>query len=421
MNFKKKFVSFLFISATVIVSSASLTMANTLGSVNGNNVNVRTESNTGSDVLTKYSAGQAVNVIGYENNFFKVDIDGAGLYIAVDFIDILKANGTIDGDNVNVRSSASMDSAVLGKLNNSDEVVVVGCSDGWLKIEYNDSVAYVNEDFVKGEFVGYISGNMDSFSVTASVMSEPVASEVVIPAEAVTSEAVVPEATEPESAASAEETTAKNVVEPKVANTEALYGVISSSTGLRLRSEADIESKVLTLIPSGVALDILSQTQGWLKVNFAGYEGYISDEFVTLNYGTKPESNANEIGQQVIDYGKRFLGTPYKWAGNDLSKGVDCSGFVYNVYKHFGVNLNRNSAAMASNGYAVSKSDLQVGDLVLFDTSGPNNGGISHVGIYMGDGKFIHSSSSTRTWGVVISSLSEEYYIKAYVSARRVL
>ena len=396
MNFKKKFVSFLLISTTVIVSSASLAMAATLGSVNGNNVNVRSESNTNSDVITKYGEGQAVNIIGYENDFFKVDIDGAQLYIAVDFVDILKANGTIDGDSVNVRASAAMDSAVLGKLNDSDEVVVVGCSDGWLKIEYNDSVAYISENFVKGEFVGYISGNMEAPAVVA-----------------------VAETVEP---APVEAAVVQNEVEVKtVEPSESLYGIISSETGLRLRSEANIESKVLTLIPSGVALDIIGQKQDWLKVNFAGYEGYVSEEFVTLNYGAKPESNISGKAQAVIDYGKQFLGTPYKWAGNDLTKGVDCSGFVYNVYKHFGVSLNRSSASMAGDGYAVSKSELQAGDIILFDTTGSNNGGISHVGIYMGDGRFIHSSSSTRTWGVVISSLSEEYYVKAYVMARRVL
>ena len=390
MNFKKKFVSFFIISATVVASSVSLVSANTLGSVNANNVNVRTESNTDSDVITKYSEGQAVNIIGYENDFFKVEIDGAELYIAADFIHVLKAQGVIGGDNVNVRSSAAMESSVLGKLNDGDAVVVVGCNDGWLKIEYNGSVAYINEDFVTGDFVKHISGNMDSDTQEAPA---PVEAQV-----------------------------AQIEAAPKAVTGDALYAVVSSSTGLRLRSAANTESKVLTLIPSGVALDVSGQEQGWIKVNFAGYEGYISDEFVTLNYGPKPVSNSNNaLAQQIIDYGKQFLGTPYKWAGNDLTKGVDCSGFVYNVYKHFGVSLNRSSASMINDGYAVAKSELQTGDIILFDTTGTNDGGISHVGIYMGDGKFIHSSSSTKTWGVVISSLSEEYYIRTYVTARRVL
>ena len=388
MNFKNKLVSFVLISATVIASSATLAMANTLGCVNTNNVNVRTQSNVNSEVLTKYGTGQALNIIGYENDFFKVDIDGADLYIAADFVDVLKAQGVICGDNVNVRVNASMESNVLGTLNDGDTVVVVGCNDGWLKIEYNDSVGYINEDFVQGDFVKYISGNMEPAEVKSTEVEQ----------------------------AAVEQTE----IAPKAMASDELYAVVTSSTGLRLRSSADLESNVITLISSGVAVDVLAQESGWVKVNYAGNEGYVSDEFVEIKYGVKPVFNSSKA-QQVIDYGKQFLGTPYKWAGNDLTKGVDCSGFVYNVYKHFGVSLNRSSAAMTGNGHVVSKSDLQPGDLVLFDTSGPNNGGISHVGIYMGDDKFIHSSSSTRTWGVVISSLNEDYYIRTYVTARRVL
>jgi len=383
MNFKKKFVGFLLISSTVILSSASLVLANTLGSVNANNVNVRVESNTNSDVFTKFGTGQALDIVGFENGFFKVNVDSAELYISAEFVDILKANGSVAGDNVNVRINASMESDVLGKLGESDEVVVVGCKDNWLKIEYNGSVAYVNKEFISGDYVGYISGNMDDSPAAVTISPK--------------------------------------IVEVEAVDLESVYAVVSSETGLRLRSEANTESKVLTLIPSGVVLDILEQRQGWIKVNFAGYEGYVSDEFITLSKGVKPTISGSGIGYQIVDYGKQFLGTPYLWAGNDLNKGVDCSGFVYNVFKNFGIGLNRSSSAMASNGYAVSKSDLQAGDLVLFDTTGSNNGGISHVGIYMGDGRFIHSSSSTKTWGVVISSLSEDYYIRTYVTARRVL
>ena len=76
---------------------------------------------------------------------------------------------------------------------------------------------------------------------------------------------------------------------------------------------------------------------------------------------------------------------------------------------------------MVRNGTQISKDQLQAGDLVFFDTTGVNDGGISHVGIYMDNGNFIHSSSSKRTWGVTISSLNEDYYIRTYVTAARVL
>ena len=114
------------------------------------------------------------------------------------------------------------------------------------------------------------------------------------------------------------------------------------------------------------------------------------------------------------------MGTPYVYGGTNLNKGVDCSGFVYSVYKNFGVNLNRSSAGMASNGVYVEKSNLQPGDLVLFDTTGVNDGKISHVGIYIGNGQYIHSTSG-KEYCVTISELNNDYGLRTYVTARRVL
>ncbi|MVP02605.1 C40 family peptidase [Paenibacillus lutrae] len=109
-----------------------------------------------------------------------------------------------------------------------------------------------------------------------------------------------------------------------------------------------------------------------------------------------------------------LVGTPYKWAGTSTS-GFDCSGFTSYVFDKFGVDLARTSKAQNGQGSAVSKSDLRAGDLVFFNTDGK---GISHVGIYIGNNKFAHSASNK---GVIKSDLSESYYAKRYVSARRVL
>ncbi|MPN39735.1 Gamma-D-glutamyl-L-lysine dipeptidyl-peptidase [bioreactor metagenome] len=114
------------------------------------------------------------------------------------------------------------------------------------------------------------------------------------------------------------------------------------------------------------------------------------------------------------------MGTPYVYGGTNLNKGVDCSGFVYSVFKNFGIDLNRSSAGMASNGVYVEKSSLQPGDLILFDTTGANDGGISHVGMYIGNGQYIHSTSG-REYCVTISDLNNDYGLRTYVTARRVL
>lgn len=120
-------------------------------------------------------------------------------------------------------------------------------------------------------------------------------------------------------------------------------------------------------------------------------------------------------GDRVIAVAAQYLGTPYKYGGQGPS-GFDCSGFVKYVYNKFNINLNRTAADQYKHGVAVSKDELQIGDLVFF-ASGKY---IDHVGIYSGNGMFIHSSSP-RSGGVIYSSLTEGYYARTYVGAKRIL
>lgn len=108
------------------------------------------------------------------------------------------------------------------------------------------------------------------------------------------------------------------------------------------------------------------------------------------------------------------LGAPYKWAGT-TTRGFDCSGYTSWVFDKLGIDLPHSSKGQAELGTWVDKSDLRPGDLVFFNTDGK---GISHVGVYVGDGKFYHSATNE---GVVITKLSESYYAKRYVTARRIL
>ncbi len=174
----------------------------------------------------------------------------------------------------------------------------------------------------------------------------------------------------------------------------------------------------------GEIFDVMQSGADWLKIKTAeGTTGYVSTEYVSLRTGKKPETKTvlpapSSKANEVISYAKQFLGTPYVWGGTDLEKGVDCSGYVFAVMQKFGVTLNRNSASMTSNGVPVKKSELAPGDLVFFDTD--RNGGISHVGIYIGNDQYIHSSSGNKS-GVIISDITDSYSQTTYVTARRVL
>ncbi|TQE91443.1 C40 family peptidase [Ureibacillus terrenus] len=117
--------------------------------------------------------------------------------------------------------------------------------------------------------------------------------------------------------------------------------------------------------------------------------------------------------QQLITTAKQYIGVPYLWGGT-TAKGFDCSGYVQRVFADLGIELNRTSAAQYTQGVPVSRQNLQIGDLVFFNTSGS---GVSHVGIYIGNNEFINSSSSK---GVSIASLDSSYWNSRYVGARRI-
>jgi cell wall-associated NlpC family hydrolase len=120
----------------------------------------------------------------------------------------------------------------------------------------------------------------------------------------------------------------------------------------------------------------------------------------------------------VISTARSLLGTPYVWGGESPSEGgFDCSGFTQYVYSRAGYTLNRVSADQATQGTAVSRANLQPGDLVFF--SFQQNGTVNHVGIYIGNGQMIHSP---KTGDVVkVTNITTSYWESHYITARRII
>ncbi|WP_211320356.1 C40 family peptidase [Tumebacillus permanentifrigoris] len=128
------------------------------------------------------------------------------------------------------------------------------------------------------------------------------------------------------------------------------------------------------------------------------------------------QAEHKKIGKRVADSAVHYVGTPYVWGGTKPS-GFDCSGFTQYILKQYGgIAVPRNSYDQFNVGQTVSRQELQPGDLVFFSTYAP---GPSHLGIYVGAGKFVHALNPEK--GVTTSTLDTDYYKTRFVGARRVI
>jgi len=132
--------------------------------------------------------------------------------------------------------------------------------------------------------------------------------------------------------------------------------------------------------------------------------------------GRSTEAREN-LQDGLVETARRFIGTPYRWGGESARSGFDCSGLTMTVYRLNGLELPRNSRSQFRAGRPVTRDALQRGDLVFFATG--SRGRVSHVGIYSGQGNFIHAPRKGKT--IRTASLSSGYFNTRYVGARRYL
>lgn len=200
-------------------------------------------------------------------------------------------------------------------------------------------------------------------------------------------------------------------------STHKLTMLVAVKDDVCVRSGPGTVHKVLTTVNKGTSLKRLARVGNWVKVALQdGRCGYVYRPLVEVVSCAKQSlSTAYTKGQpDIVRTALAFRGTRYRRGGASRG-GFDCSGFTRYVFAKYGITLPHSSAAQAKIGKPVPKSELQPGDLVFFQTY---RRGISHVGIYIGNGKFVHASTYRR--GVTVDSLNSSYYASRYRGARRV-
>ena len=378
MSINRKYIMAGMLSTALVVPMSDVTnsYADDTRIITGR-VNFRTGPGNEYSSMGKIEKGETVTYLGTSGGWIKIEYNSKTGYVYKDYISEVDSSSSTNikyvntSAGLNVRKGPSTSYAKITTLANGTKVNVISTSNGWAQITSGSITGYVSEQ--------YLSSNAPNGGNTSNTES----------------------------------------------NETAIIKYVNSSTGLNVRKGPSTSYDKIATLAHGTKVTVKSTSNGWSQITSENITGYVSDQYLS---STKPSigsssdtnsSTSSTSASKVISYAKQLLGKPYVW-GAQGPNGFDCSGFTYYVFKNAaGITLPRTSAAQSKYGMAVSKSNLKPGDLVFFDTSGPNNGGVTHCGMYIGDGQFIHAASGQGK--VVINNLNSSYYVNAYVNARRVL
>ena len=208
------------------------------------------------------------------------------------------------------------------------------------------------------------------------------------------------------------------VLLPGTAFASSSSGTVNCNGYLNVRQSPTTDAKIVAKLYPGTQISIEDSENNWYKITYAGSEAWVASEYVSIESTAAPDSGDSDKILSVASYAQKYLGVRYVYGGTS-AKGFDCSGLTMSIFSNIGINLPHSASRQANQGTVIKKSDLKQGDLVFFDTDGGHNS-ISHVGIYIGNDKFIHAASAP-TSRVVISSLNQSYYASRYMTARRII
>ena len=452
----KKILKSILIIAVVVLMNAHVYA--TTGKITYDTVRIRKEANTDSEVLTVASLDDEVEIIEKEGDWYKVKYSEFTGYIRNDMLEVKENTENTENSEVQETSenkektqpnqeSTSDSNASNVETKNEEEK---GKIDSSYTISSKIDLKIIPS--INSSVVASISEN-NTIQVKDIInkwcyVENGTSSGWVLKSKIVTNSQDAQTETKNEEAV--EETAEENEVnkeneekeEPKKEEKETNITKYVAVSTLNLRKEASNSSEVIEQLNLNTKVTITATVDNtWGKVTFNGKTGYVAmkhlsdsktavtsrSETVNREASTSSEESASYeesssedessssgssgsvSGADIVAYAKQFLGCSYVYGGSTPS-GFDCSGFTSYVYRHFGYSLNRTSSGQRSNGVAVDKSNLKAGDILCFS---------GHVGIYIGGGSFIHAANPSK--GVIISSLSESYYTRNYITARRIL
>lgn len=337
--------------------------------------------------------------------------------------------GVVDteGSTLRVRKTASTNAAILATLPHGKQVEIVDTStDGWYGITSGSLSGYVSASYI--QLVESIESAAPA-STAASEEAERVYVKVTADALNVrtgpsTDHDVVDELAAGKvveviadldgwyqitggfiDAAYTEAATAADAA-------EALYIRVVQGP-LNIRSGPGTGYSKVGSLGKGRCVKVLSVQNGWYQIN----GGYVSAAYVEETEYTPVA--ASEQGQALADYALQYVGYRYVYGGSSPSSGFDCSGLMQYTCSQFGYSINRTASSQLQNGVSVSWDELAPGDLVFFKRPGSTTSKpVTHVGMYIGNGQFVHASDYGV--GVIVSNLSDAYYTTGYVAARRI-
>lgn len=358
----------------------------------GGSINLRSAADIESDILDVLSLGATVKIIGIDGDWFQVEYGDYTGYVKSDFItldyDSVKAvmlatimyqKGMVT-QNVNVRSAAGDDSVILDFIPADAAVTILDeYENGWYKIYFgkNYDIGFLPFDSVE-------VGDMVLRSEINALRNERIASIV----------------------KNGKITTSGKIVDVKLM--------------------PDENSDTIITLANGTNCKIISGGSNWTKIivlstNEIGYVRTKNVEVVAGDVGISDAKTATASyatgkgnGKKLVNQAAKYLGVKYVYGGTSPS-GFDCSGLVQYCCRQLGVSVNRNASSQYSNGVAVSRSNLQEGDLIFLSKGGR----ISHVVIYAGNGMVIHAPRTGKS--VCYQSLTSLCSSLHYVGARRVM